>query len=160
VALLRTEPAGWGSWSARIYSDDRPGTLPLTELRISLLRSRGGFSLEGEEFTIEPEGFFGSGAILKKGSAVIARARKASLFGRRLRITAAGHPLDLVSSSFWGREYVLVLGGEEVGTVRRSGLGGRKMRLEFPDEVPLILQVFLAYLVLCQAKREAAAGGG
>jgi hypothetical protein len=68
--------------------------------------------------------------------------------------------LDLVSSSFWGREYVLVLGGEEVGTVRRSGLGGRKMRLEFPDEVPLILQVFLAYLVLCQAKREAAAGGG
>jgi hypothetical protein len=34
------------------------------------------------------------------------------------------------------------------------------MALELPDEVPLFLQVFLAYLVLCQGKREAAAASG
>ena len=116
--------------------------------------------MEGEEFTIEPQGFFGSGALLNKGSTVIARAHKASLFRRRFHITSAGHGLDLVSTSFWGREYVLLLGGQAVGSVSRSGFGGRRMTLEFPDEVPRFLQVFLAYLILCQAKREAAAASG
>lgn len=160
VAVLRTEPVGWGSWSARIYSGDRPGAVPLTELRISLFRSRGGFTLQGEEFSIEPEGFFGTTAVLKKGSTIIAGSRKASLFGRRFRITSAGHGLDLVSRSWRGRSYALLLGNQEVGTVKRAGFGGRRMTLELPDEVPLFLQVFLAYLVLCQGKREAAAASG
>jgi hypothetical protein len=155
--MLRTEPKGWGSWSARIYGEDGPGDALLTELRISLLRNRGRFVLEGEEFTIEPEGFLGSGALLKKGSTVIARARKASIFRRRFHITSAGHGLELVSRSPWGREYALLLGRQEVGSVRRAGFGGRKMTLDFPEEVPQFLQIFLAYLVLCQAKREAAA---
>jgi hypothetical protein len=156
VSVLRTEPVGWGSWSARILS----GNVPLTELRISLFRSKGAFSLNGEEFSIEPEGFFGGAAVLKKGSTVIARSRKASLFRRRSRITAAGHGLDLVSRSWWGRSYGLVLGNQEVGTVERTGFLGRKLTLEFPPEVPLFLQVFTAYLVLCQAKQEAAAASG
>jgi hypothetical protein len=156
VAVLRTEPAGWGSWSARINSGDHP----LTELRISLFRSRGRFSLHGEEFSVDPQGLLGTTAVLRKGSNIIARAEKTSAFRRRFRITSAGHRLDLVSRSWSGREYALLLGSQEVGMVRRTGFGGRKITMEFPDQVPVFLQVFLAYLVLCQAKREAAAASG
>lgn len=156
MTLLRTEPAGWGSWSVRVFS----GHGQLTELRISLFRSRGGFSLDDEEFTVEPQGFWGTTAILRKGSTIIARAEKASPFRRQFRITSAGHRLDLVSRSWRGREFSLLVGSQEVGTVRRAGLGGRRMTLDFPDQVPAFVQVFVAYLVLCQAKREAAAASG
>jgi hypothetical protein len=55
-----------------------------------------------------------------------------------------------------------LLGSQEVGGIRREGFTGRRLLLEFPDDVPLFLQVFLAYVVASQARREraAAASGG
>lgn len=120
-------------------------------------RVRGGFDLGGETFTVEPEGFFRSHAILKKGGSTLARVRKPSLLRRRFEISSAGHRLVLENRGWRGREYVLLLGTQEVGRVKREGFSGRKLLLEFPDDVPDFLQVLLAYVVVSQAKREAAA---
>ena len=154
MAILEAEPKGWASWNARITSD---GT-DLTELKISTWKSRGSFHLDGQDFAIEPEGFWLHNAVLKQGSTVIARAQRPAVMARRWTITSAGHRMELESRSWTGREYVLVLGKQEVGTVKKEGIMGRRITLDFPDEVPAVLQVFLTYIVLCQAKREAAAG--
>jgi hypothetical protein len=70
--------------------------------------------------------------------------------------------LVLESRSWTGREYVLLLGSQEVGRIQREGFSGRKLLLEFPDDMPLFLQLFLVYVVASQARREraAAASGG
>lgn len=153
MAILNAEPTGWASWNARITADGQE----LTLLSLSLLRSRGTFQLDGEEYVIESTGVWRNTALLKKGSRIIARAEKPSFLHRKYEISSAGHHLRLDSRSWSGREYALLLGNQEVGRITRKGFVGRKMELEFPDQVPLVLQVLLVYLVLVQAKREAAA---
>jgi hypothetical protein len=121
VTTLRTEPTGWLSWNVEVLS----GKTKLTELRISLFRSRGSFELDGVSFTIEPRGFFGHDAELRRGASVIARAEKVSLLRRRFTLTSAGHRLTLESRSFLGRQYALLLGKEAVGLPRADGLPGQ-----------------------------------
>ena len=151
MAVLNAEPTGWASWNTLIRSDGAP----ITELTISAWKSRGGFQLDGQEFTIEPRGFWLHNAVLQRGGTMIAKAEKPALMRRSWIISSAGHRLELESRSWTGREYVLRLAGQEVGRITRQGMTGRKLSLEFPDEVPEVIQVFLTYIVLCQAKREA-----
>lgn len=153
MAVLFAEPTGWASWNARITT----AGVEVTRLSVSLWKSHGAFRLEGEEYVIEPRGFWRTSADLKRGSTVIARVEKPSFMRRRFEITSAGHRLRLESESWRGRDYALMAGGRKVGQVTREGFTGRKIRLEFPDEVPLVLQVLLTYLVLVQVKREMAA---
>ncbi|MFH1764935.1 MAG: hypothetical protein ABIF09_12170 [Gemmatimonadota bacterium] len=153
MAVLHAEPLGWASFGVRIFS----GNEELTQLTISAFKGKGIFDLGGDTFTVEPEGFFRSNAVLKKGGSTIARVRKPSLLRRRFEISSAGHRLVLESRGWRGREYVLLLGSREVGRVKREGFSGRKLVLDFPDDVPDFLQVLLAYVVVSQAKREAAA---
>lgn len=157
MTILEAEPTGWLSRNAVIRSNGKE----LTELKITPWKSWGSFTLDGEEFTIEPSGFWLINAHLRKGSTIIARAEKPSMWRRAFKITSADASMTLESLSWRGREYALLIGQQEVGRVSREGMTGRKIRLEFPDEVPVVLQVFLTYLVLCQAKREsdAAAAG-
>ena len=156
MATLEAEPTGWASWSADVMA----GSEKVTRLEITLWRTRGRFELEGEPFSVEPSGFFLLNATLQRRETLIARAEKTSFWRRSFLITSAGHRMTLESRSWRGREYALILGGREVGTVTRQGLSGRKVRLDFPDEVPPALQIFLLYLVLAQARREAAAASG
>jgi hypothetical protein len=132
----------------------------LTQLKITAFKSRGTFTLEGDDFTIEPKGFFQSSAVLKKGTTIVAKAEKPSFLKRRFEITSAGHRLVLESQGWMGKHYNLLLGARKVGAIQRLGFAGRRYELDFPEDVPLVLQVFLTYLVAAQAKRENAAAAG
>lgn len=156
MAILKAEPTGWASWNALITSEDGP----ITELRISAWKGRGSFQLDGQDFTIEPIGFWLHNAVLQRGGTVIARAQKPALMRRFWVISSAGHRLEMESTSWTGREYVLRLADREVGRITREGMTGRKISLDFPNEVPEVIQVFLTYICLSQAKREAAAASG
>jgi hypothetical protein len=156
VAVLRAEPLSWATFGARILDGERE----LTQLRITAFKGRGSFELDGETFEIEPQGFLGSKAVLKKGSSIIARVNRPAILKRRFEISSAGHQLRLESTGWLGKEYVLYLGRQKVGTVTREGFTWRKLRLEFPDEVPVFVQILLAYVVLSQARREAAVAAG
>lgn len=152
MATLEAEPAGWTSWNARITSDGEE----ITELAVSVWRSQGSFRLDGLDYTVEPKGFWLTHAVLRVGPTIIARAERLAPLGRSWIIHAAGRRLVLESRTWTGREFGLRVGEKEIGKVTREGVTGRRMRLEFPDDLPVALQVFLAYLVLVQIKREAA----
>lgn len=153
MAVIHAEPLGWASFGVRLLA----GGKELTQLKVSTFKNKGSFDLDGEAFTIEPEGFLRINVTLKKAGRVIAKARKTSVWRRRFEVTSAGHRLIIEGRGWTGREYVLLLGKQAVGWVKREGFTGRRLRLEFPDEVPLMLQIFLAYIVTAQARREAAA---
>jgi len=153
MAIVKSEPTGWASWNARITTEDREVAI----LSISTFKNKGAVQLDGDDYTMEPHGVWGGAGVLRKGASVIAQAKKPSFFRRTFEISSAGHHFRLESRSWTGREYALVVGGQEVGRIHSHGLTGRKVEMEFPDEVPLVLQLFLLYLVLVQHKREAAA---
>ena len=96
-------------------------------------------------------------ALLMRGGNPIARAEKPALLRRQFTVSSAGHRLILESRSWTGREYALLVGSVEVGRITREGFLGRSVTLRLPDDVPEVLQIFLAYIVICQSKREAAA---
>ena len=156
VAILRADPLSWAGYGYSIRRDD----VELTQLRITLFRSRGSFQLDGEDFSLKPRGFLGRDVEMIRGGSVIARSTRPSLLRRRFEVSSAGHHLVLESRSWTGRKYVLLLGSQEVGRVTREGWIGKKMELDFPNEVPVVLQILLVYLVACEAKREAAAASG
>lgn len=156
MAELRSEPLGWAGSGARIFSGDTE----ITQLKISAFKSRGSFMLDGAEYEVIPQGFLQSSAELKRGSTVIARVAKPSLIKRRFEITSAGHRIVLESRNWRGRKYVLLLGTQEVGSIEREGVSSRRLRFNFPDDVPTVIQILLAYLVIAQARREAAAAAG
>ena len=153
MAVLHAKPLGWASFGARILS----GNEELAQLQISSFRLKGSFEVNGDTFTIEPRGFFQVNADLKKGISIIARVEKPSALRRRFEVSSGGHRLVLESRTWSGRDYVLLLGSQEVGWIRKEGFIGRRLSMEFPDDVPLFLQVFLAYIVIAQGKREGAA---
>lgn len=153
MAILEVEPTGWASWDALVKTDGAP----IAELRISTWKSRGSFQLDGQDFTIEPSGFWLQNAVLMRGGSLIAKAEKPALLRRQFTVSSAGHRMVLESRSWTGREYALLVGSVEVGRITREGFLGRRVTLRLPDDVPEVLQIFLAYIVICQSKREAAA---
>jgi len=155
MAVLRTEPLGWASSGVRILS----GENEITQLAISILKGKGSFEVDGDAFTIDSHGLLRADAVLKKGSSVIARVKHIGFFGRRFEISSAGHKLFLEGRGWLGKNYVLRLMDRDVGRIKREGFMGRKISLEFPDEVPAFLQVLIVYVVLSQARRDAAAAG-
>jgi len=156
VATLQAEPLSWMRYHYSIRRNDEE----ITRLRITLFRNRGDFDLDGERFLLNPRGLLGREVEMIRGGSVMARASRPSLLWRRFDVSSAGHHLALESRSWTGRKYVLLLGNQEVGQVTREGWMGKKMEVDFPDDVPVALQVLLVYLVACQAKREAAAASG
>ena len=153
MPILEVEPTGWASWDALVTADGAP----IAELRISAWKSRGRFQLDGEDFTIEPSGFWLQNAVLKRGESVVARAERPALLRRQFSISSGSHRMALESRSWAGREYALQIGTQEAGRITREGFLGRKVTLRMAEDLPEALQIFLAYLVICQTKREAAA---
>ncbi|MBT8396894.1 MAG: hypothetical protein HKO65_07425 [Gemmatimonadetes bacterium] len=158
MAVLRAEPLGWASSSYRVSS----GEEEVTQLAISLFKGKGTFEVDGQAFTIDSHGFTRAHATMKRGSSVIAKVKSTKFFGRRFEISSAGHQLVLEGQGLMGKTYVLRLMNKEVGWIRKYGFAGRKLSLDFPEEVPVFLQVLITYVVISQARREgaAAAAGG
>jgi hypothetical protein len=151
--VLHAEPLGWASSGVRIFS----GEEEITQLAISTFKGNGGFEVDGETFSIDSHGLLRANAVLKKGRSVIARVKNTGFFRRRFEISSAGHQLLLEGQGWLGKSYVLRLMDRDVGWIRREGFMGRRLSLDFPDEVPVFLQVLIAYVVLSQARREGAA---
>ena len=66
----------------------------------------------------------------------------------------------LGSHGMQAHRYSEMLGLIERGELRPDRLVGRKLSLEFPDEVPVFLQILIAYVVISQVRREGAAAAG
>ena len=153
MAVFRTESLGWASSGVRVLS----GESEITQLKISFLKGNGSFELDGGSFTVDSHGLFRADATLKKGGTVIARVKHKGFPRGRFEISSAGHKLVLKTRGWTGRSYVLQLMGQEVGRITRAGLMGTKITSEFPDEVPVFLQVLMIYIALAHARRQGAA---
>lgn len=153
MAVLRTESLGWASSGVRVLSGDDE----VTQLKVSFLKGNGSFEVDGDTFTIDSHGIMRSDAVMKKGASVIAKVKHKGFPRGRFEISSAGHKLVMKSHGWMGKRYSVGLMDQEVGQVQRAGFLGTKITLDFPDEVPVFLQVLIIYIALAHARRQGAA---
>lgn len=151
--MLEAVPAGIFSrnWVARW-----PGG-PTAEIRVSGMRERAEFTLDGRRFRLGRERLLGGAFLLEDEHGTIARAVKPSAWRRRFELGAEGEEWALEADSVWSRSFSLVRRGERVGTVGRSGVFRRRAWAELPDGWPPEVQLFVFWLALVLWRRADAA---
>ncbi len=90
------------------------------------------------------------------------RAVKPSAFRNLFEIEFGPKHYVLSPRSAFRRDRLLYDDGQEIGVIAAEGPMSRRARIELPDDLPLVLTLFLAWLTLLQWKRDAdasAAGG-
>ena len=142
-------PTGWFSWDC-VVQDSTQQTI--AELNLSPWRERGAICVGEVEHKISRQG---AGVfVLQEGESVLARAEKPGFFSGTFRIEYTEKQYTLESRSVWRRERVLYEEGKEIGTIIPEGAFTRRARAEFPDDMPLVLKLFVVWLTMLLWKRQ------
>ena len=148
---LKLRPRAFYSWDFDVLSGDRQ----IAFLDRHWIRERATFSLEGATYAIRRTSVLRSSFVFEKDGRVIAQATKPSRLRREFEIQAGPERWILRAVSMFRREFELVRGGLRIGTMKPDSAFRRAATADFPDLVPLPLQVFVACLVLVLWKRDA-----
>lgn len=152
--MLTAIPAGWLSRSCAVVDDSHR---QVGEIEMSW-RERGLLTIGGATYSIARDGW-GGPFVLEQAGAIIARATKAP-FRRAFTIEHAGATFTL-SAPFFSRSFILRSNSSTpVGVVRPAGLFTRRAEIDAPDDVPLDLRLFAAWLAMVMWRRAARAVGG
>ena len=149
--MLTLRPKAWYSWDFRILKEGREIAL----LDQHWMRERASFTLDGSKYQIRRTSFLRSTFDFTKDGQVIATASKPKRLRRELEVRAGHERWTLRAVSAFRREFELVRGGLRIGGVEPESAFRRAGTADFPDLIPLPLQIFLACLVLLLWKREA-----
>lgn len=157
--ILRAEPTGFLSRGYRFLQGDRE----VARLTLGLFARRGAIEVEDERFRVRREGLAGD-FVLESDDELypreLARATGGGPFSRTIRVRAGDRTLTLSGRPFGLRTLRLRHGDREVGRARREGWLGLAARFDFPAELSLEIQVFLAALALHRWRRARAAAAG
>ena len=143
-------PRHWFSWDFVVH-DATPK--PVAEVRLSSWRERGAIVADGVEHKVSRQGFLGA-FVLVKGDSVVASAEKPSAFRESFQIDQEGRRYTLKRRSLWQRALVLYEGEKEIGSLVPIGLFTRRAQIALPDELPLLLRLFVIWLAMLLWKRD------
>jgi hypothetical protein len=147
--VLTTIPKSWFSWDLTVLEDSKP----VAELRLSTWRERGTLTVQGKDYKVYREGVMTGAFILESDTKVLARAIKPSVFRRSFELEYAGKQYTLRSQG-WSR-YSLFHGDERLGSISRGFFSRKRATVDLPEDLPLVLRLFLTWLVMILWKRDA-----
>ena len=129
----------------------RDATLqPVAELKLSGWGERGAVSVAGVEYKVSRQGVLFT---LEKAGSVLARAQET---GPTFEIEHEGKQYILEEKVwFWGGEGVLYEGERGIGVVGQESSFSTVTRVELPEELPLVLRLFVIWLSVLFSKRSA-----
>jgi hypothetical protein len=155
MSVLTLTPHNWFSWNFSLFDGDRA----LAEVKLSSWRERGTLMVEGVEYTVYRESFFGDFLLQQSGS-MLARAEKPSIFYRSFIIRYKEKSYTLQAESAFRRAFVLLDGDREVGSIVPKSAFTRNSVVTLPDEWPLPIKSFAIWLTIVHWRRDANAGSG
>jgi hypothetical protein len=124
---------------------------------LSWWRDKGELSIQGNTYAARKR----RGAyVLESGADIVASASRPRWWRRELAIEHASHVYTLRPKSAWRREFQLFDGNTRVGSIAQQGFFTRKAAVDLPKTLPLVLQVFVMWLVVTLWKHEDAAASG
>jgi len=152
--MLTLIPKSWFSWNFNIMD----GVRAVAEIDVSGWREKGLLAVDGIDYLVYREGLMNDTFILELGGKVLARAEKAKAFHRAFLIKYAAKQYTLKAKSAFRREFLLLEGDRKIGTLSPKGVFSHRAIVEFPEELPLPVKVFIIWLAVILWKRESDSG--
>jgi len=149
--ILRAAPRAWYSYTFDVASSGHT----VAEIALSSWRERAALTVVGHGYKAYRERFFSGAFLLEADGGIVARAEKPSAFRREFVINHAGTRWTLRASSPLRRQFVLMSGELEVGSVRPESFLRRAATVTLPSALPLVVSIFIVWLVLLMWKRDA-----
>jgi hypothetical protein len=153
---LRAFPKRWSSWDFTVQDESGHN---LGDVALSSWRERGVVRCDGAEHHVFREGAL-RGAFVLDGAGESLRALKPSAFRNLFDIEFGQERYVLSPRSAFRQDRLLYHEGREMGSIVAEGPLSRRARIQLPDDLPLVLILFLLWLTLLQWKREADAAAG
>lgn len=155
--MLTAEPKSWLSWDFVILNDDEP----LVEIDQAWFKEAGTVSINGVECRMYRESMMGD-FVLEAAGEPLVRADKPSAFYRAFDVTYDDRVFRLEAESALRRTFVLKEGDAVVGRIYPRSAFTRKATVDLPETLPIVVRVFMLWLVILLWKRaaEASAAGG
>ena len=148
--MWTAEPKHWFSWDFVIRDTTRE---PVAEVRLSSWRECGAIEIAGVEHKVSRRGMLGA-FVVETGDSVVASAEKPSAFRGTFQIEYEAQHYTLRKESMWLRELVLYEGEREIGSIAPTGPFTRRARVGLPENLPLILRLFVIWLTMLLWKRD------
>lgn len=147
--MLRAVPKSWFSSEYRVLENN--ATVAIIDL--SWWREAGELTVGGSTYRVYREGLMSGPFVLESGGAIIARAEKPRAFYRSFLVEHDEKEYTLEAESALYRKFVLSEGGERIGSVYPEHALTRKAVVDFPEEIPLAVRIFMFWLVMILWKR-------
>jgi hypothetical protein len=155
--MLKAIPKHWFSWDFTI--SEASSSQALAEITVSWWREKGVLTVQGTSYRVYREGLGRGAFILESGASVLARAEKPSALRRSFIIEQSGTQYTLCAKSVFRRELLLLNDSTQVGSISPEGVFTRRASVALPEELPLVVQVFIVWLAVILWKRESDSAG-
>ena len=149
--MLTAIPKSWFSWDFTV----RQGSEPVADIDVSWWREKGVLTVAGTRYGVRREGLMSGAFVLESAGSVLARAEKTSAFVRSFIVAHAGRHYTLRARSAFLREIVLFDGPKETGSISPEGIFTRRASADLPEDLPLVVRIFLIWLTIILWKRDA-----
>ena len=148
--MLSAIPISWCSWSYQIEDLSQA----VATIDMAWIRERADVRIGDAEYKLGRYAFVGGTFELSHEGELLAKATKRALV-RSFDIEAGDRRFTLSAISLFGRAMGLYENGEPIGEMAPTGIWTRRARVDFPDDIPLDVRVFLIWLVLILWRRAA-----
>jgi hypothetical protein len=147
--MLKAIPKSWFSADYKVLENDDV----IAIIGLSLLREAGELNIKGSAYRVYRERLLSGAFIIEANGAMLARAEKPSAFYRSFIVEHEGRKYTLEAESVWTRKFVLSEAGRQIGAVYPEHCMTRKAVIDFPEEIPLAVRLFMFWLVMILWKR-------
>ena len=156
---MKLVPKHFYSWDFTIVD----GARTVAHIDVSWWRERASLRVDGSTYRAHRERLLSGAYVLKHKGSTVASARKPSVFRREFLVEHDGRRYTLRARSALRRGFVLLKGTKQVGSITLESLFSYRANVKMPEDLPLPVQAFVAWLVILMWRRAAsagAAGGG
>lgn len=129
----------------------------MADIDFAHIREKGDVEIDGMVCRMYRDGFLGDFVLEAQGH-ILLRAQKPSAFVRSFDLTYDHKHYQLKAASPFRRRFVLIEGNAIIGTIYPVSLFTRRAILDLPEEMPLVVRVFILWLVLLLWRRDANSG--
>jgi hypothetical protein len=147
--MLRAFPKSWFSPDYKVLEDNAI----IAIVALSWMREAGELTIAGSSYRVYREGLLTGSFVLESDGSILASADKPSAFYRSFLVKHDGKEYTLEAESAGYRKFVLLEGGKQLGSVYPEHALTRKAVIDFPEEIPLVVRVFMFWLVVILWKR-------
>ena len=148
--MLYAEPHSSLSWDFTVYENGAY----VAEVDLAWIRERAVVTIKEIDCDVYREGVNGAFVLAVDGY-VLMRAKKTSVFSSSFDVTYEERAYHLKKKGLFSRAFELWEGRTLVGTITPKGIFSRKMDADLPGDLPLVVRVFILWLVILLWKRAA-----